>query len=400
MWALKYRPRKLVDVLGQEVSKRLISGALLRRSDSRAWLTTGPHGTGKTTLVRIIAKGLICPHQTETGEGCGVCHSCIYVDQETSPNYTEVDAASFGSADRIRELVQEAQLTPTGEGRSRVIALDEVHALSPAAQDVLLKTLEETPPATHFILLTTNPEKLKGTVISRCLHIRLGPVDSISAVGHLENVCRLEGVSFEADALKLIVNQKYGHVRDGLTLAETISLTGDLTVAATKSYLGLDLRDEAYSLIEKALQNWEESLALGQSLCDHYDPATLWELIQSLLLEADFRRRAPLRVETDPAVDRLVVFLGAQLSNLSEWLLGKARQFTVTNYADLMVVLALALDQVGLVTQSDDVTTGFAALDNLGGLHRRAEGDPEIGEQCSYEDFLGTIGFIVDDSDD
>jgi hypothetical protein len=96
----------------------------------------------------------------------------------------------------------------------------------------------------------------------------------------------------------------------------------------------------------------------------------------------------------------LVGFIGVQLANLSEWLLGKAQNFTVTSYADLMVVLALALDQVGLIKRAEEVTGGFASLGNRGGTHRGAEGDPEEGEELSFPEFLGKIGFVVDEAED
>jgi DNA polymerase-3 subunit gamma/tau len=195
MWATKYRPSTLDGVLGQDYVKQVLRGRLQKNTkESHGWMLVGPYGAGKTTILRILAKSLACPTPSPSGEACHKCQSCQAIDADASLNYREIDAASYSKADDIRDLVVEAKLSPTGDSPNRVIALDEAHVMSKTAQNVLLKTLEETPPTTHIILITTDPQNLLPTIKSRCLTLELSPVEKTHVVNHLAQICKLEEI--------------------------------------------------------------------------------------------------------------------------------------------------------------------------------------------------------------
>jgi len=142
MWAIKFRPKILDDVLGQEWPKEVIRGALQKKPEALAWLIVGVWGTGKTTITRILGKSIACSEPTQSGEACQQCQSCKAIEAEASPNYTELDAASTSGADDMRDLIREVYSAPVGDSPKRTVALDEAHMLSRVAQNVLLKTLD------------------------------------------------------------------------------------------------------------------------------------------------------------------------------------------------------------------------------------------------------------------
>ena len=169
--ARKWRPRRFEDVLGQGPVVQALTHALNQDRLHPAILLTGTRGVGKTTLARIISKGLNC----ETGvssQPCGVCSSCREIDEGRSVDMLEIDAASNTGVDNIREIIENAQYAPA-RSRYKVYLVDEVHMLSKGAFNALLKTLEEPPPHVKFILATTDPQKLPVTVLSRCLQFGL-----------------------------------------------------------------------------------------------------------------------------------------------------------------------------------------------------------------------------------
>jgi len=216
--ARKWRPRRFEDVMGQGHVVKALSHALDHDKLHPAILLTGTRGVGKTTLARIIAKGLNC----ETGVSanpCGVCSACKEVDEGRFVDMLEIDAASNTGVDNVRDLIDNAQYSPA-RGRYKVYLIDEVHMLSKGAFNALLKTLEEPPPHVKFILATTDPQKLPVTVLSRCLQFNLKRLTVVTIRDRLSLVLNNEALAFEPGAVTELARAADGSMRDGLSLLD------------------------------------------------------------------------------------------------------------------------------------------------------------------------------------
>jgi len=216
--ARKWRPRRFVDLVGQEHVVRALVNGLDSNRLHHAFLFTGTRGVGKTTIARILSKSLNC----ETGvssQPCGVCGACIEVDEGRFIDLIEVDAASRTKVDDTRELLENVQYAPT-RGRFKVYLIDEVHMLSNHSFNALLKTLEEPPPHVKFLLATTDPQKLPVTVLSRCLQFNLKRLYPEQIEAQLQRILTAEAIDFEVPALKLLARSADGSMRDALSLVD------------------------------------------------------------------------------------------------------------------------------------------------------------------------------------
>ncbi|MDC7707845.1 DNA polymerase III subunit gamma/tau [Vogesella indigofera] len=236
--ARKWRPKRFADLVGQEHVVRALSNALKESRLHHAYLLTGTRGVGKTTIARILAKSLNCETGT-TAEPCGVCQACTQIDAGRFVDLLEIDAASNTGIDNIREVLENAQYTPT-MGRFKVYIIDEVHMLSKSAFNAMLKTLEEPPAHVKFILATTDPQKVPVTVLSRCLQFSLRNMTPQQVAGHLAHVLDTEGVSFEAPALALLGRAAAGSMRDALSLLDQAIAygVGDVREDGVRAMLG------------------------------------------------------------------------------------------------------------------------------------------------------------------
>ncbi|HEX6832793.1 MAG TPA: DNA polymerase III subunit gamma/tau, partial [Rudaea sp.] len=169
--ARKWRPKKFSELVGQEHVVRALSNALDSQRMHHAFLFTGTRGVGKTTIARIFAKSLNC-ERGQSSNPCGECNACLDIDAGRFVDLLEIDAASNTGVDNVRDLIENAQYSPS-RGRFKVYLIDEVHMLSKSAFNALLKTLEEPPDHVKFLLATTDPQKLPVTVLSRCLQFNL-----------------------------------------------------------------------------------------------------------------------------------------------------------------------------------------------------------------------------------
>ncbi|MGQ7110209.1 DNA polymerase III subunit gamma/tau, partial [Escherichia sp. TWPC-MK] len=236
--ARKWRPQTFADVVGQEhVLTALANGLSLGRIH-HAYLFSGTRGVGKTSIARLLAKGLNC----ETGitaTPCGVCDNCREIEQGRFVDLIEIDAASRTKVEDTRDLLDNVQYAPA-RGRFKVYLIDEVHMLSRHSFNALLKTLEEPPEHVKFLLATTDPQKLPVTILSRCLQFHLKALDVEQIRHQLEHILNEEHIAHEPRALQLLARAAEGSLRDALSLtdqaiASAALFTGRARVAAAGS---------------------------------------------------------------------------------------------------------------------------------------------------------------------
>src|SRR5471030_85579 len=218
--ARKYRPQRFADLTGQEHVVRTLTNALKSGRVAHAFLFTGPRGCGKTTSARILARALNC-EKGPTPEPCGVCGPCADIAAGNDVDVQEIDAASNNGVDDVRALREAAKYLPARD-RYKVYIVDEVHMLSGAAFNALLKTLEEPPGHIKFLLATTDPQKLPATILSRVQrqNIQLVPLGKI--VTRLREIAQAEGVAVSDGALSLVARQAQGSMRDALSLLDQL----------------------------------------------------------------------------------------------------------------------------------------------------------------------------------
>ncbi|MCA0177235.1 MAG: DNA polymerase III subunit gamma/tau [Proteobacteria bacterium] len=253
--ARKYRSRRFDDMVGQQHVVQALTHALAQGRLHHAYLFTGTRGIGKTTISRILAKCLNCTGADGQGgittQPCGQCTACREIDADRYIDYIEMDAASNRSIDEIRDLIERAAYKPS-VGRYKVFMIDEAHQLTKDAFNALLKTLEEPPEYLKFVLATTDPEKMLPTVLSRCLHFALRPMQPDVIEQHVAQVLAAEGLAFEPGALRLIGRAARGSMRDALSLTDQAIAYGGGAVreAEVRTMLGAVDRRHAEHLIE------------------------------------------------------------------------------------------------------------------------------------------------------
>lgn len=226
----KYRPQVFSEVVGQDHIERTIKNAIDQDKLSHAYLFCGPRGTGKTTTARLLAKALLCDNGP-TSNPDGTCASCQEIAQGEHPDVYELDAASRTGVENVREeIISRVQFAPT-RGKYKVYIIDEVHMLSVAAFNALLKTLEEPPGHVVFILCTTDPQKVPETILSRCQRFDFRRIDNQGMTDRLAQICQAEGVEFEREALEIIAGRSDGGLRNALTALEQAIAFGEGSVS-------------------------------------------------------------------------------------------------------------------------------------------------------------------------
>ncbi|MCL4802609.1 MAG: DNA polymerase III subunit gamma/tau, partial [Burkholderiales bacterium] len=273
--ARKYRPATFDDLIGQDAMVRTVSNAFETGRIPQAWILTGVRGVGKTTTARILARAL--NYSLPDGSVAGptvrmpvLGEHCRAIMESRHVDVVEMDAASHNSVDDVRQINEAVRYAPVS-ARYKVYILDEVHMLSTAAFNALLKTLEEPPPHVKFVFATTEIRKVPITVLSRCQRFDLRRVEAGVLVAHLEGICAKEGVSAEPEALALIARASEGSVRDSLSLLDqAIADAGrDLRAEDLRRMLGLADRTRIIDLFE-ALMRGDMAAALTE-LRDQYD---------------------------------------------------------------------------------------------------------------------------------
>jgi DNA polymerase III subunit gamma/tau len=234
----RYRPGSFADVVGQGPVIRTLTNAITEDRLHHAYLFTGPRGTGKTSIARILAKAVNCS-DGPTPAPCGVCESCTTITRGTSLDVIELDMASHGGVDDARDLRERAQFAPT-TGRRKVYILDEVHMASTAAFNALLKLIEEPPGHVMFAMATTDPQKVLPTILSRVQRLDLRRVDAEDVAAHVVRIVTAEGSTIEEAAVDAVVRAGDGSVRDTLSILEQVLAFagGDVTAEHVAQVLG------------------------------------------------------------------------------------------------------------------------------------------------------------------
>lgn len=280
----KYRPTRFEDVLGQSSTVQILrefvsSGAGFRQS----YLFCGPFGSGKTTLGRILARSLLCDNPVN-GNPCDKCPSCLSIlDNGSSVDFVEVDAATNSGKDNIKRITEQIQYA-SFSGKRRIYLFDEAHQLSRDALDALLKPMEDCIAGSDdkklvCIFCTTEPEKMRTTVVSRCAPafvIRHAPTEEI--VKRLSYVCESENLDYDVSALDLIAEHSEAHIRDALKSVEGVSMLGRISRDNVVSYLQLESSSAMMDLIEHIVtQKPAEAMGLAKQLLKSHSPAVLYE---------------------------------------------------------------------------------------------------------------------------
>jgi DNA polymerase-3 subunit gamma/tau len=258
----KWRPRTWDEVVSQGHVIQTLKNAVIGGRVAHAYLFSGPRGTGKTTAARLLAKAVNCLAEDPADRPCNTCARCVAVNENRFLDLIEIDAASNTSVEDVRNLRDKINFTPT-QGEYKIYIIDEVHMLSTAAFNALLKTLEEPPPHAIFILATTEIHKIPATVLSRCQRheFRRLPVGDITK--QLAKICQNESIDADPEALTVIARQSAGGMRDAISLLDQLASTGEkITVALTQTVLGTATSQSVLSLVD-ALHNGDPAGGLA-----------------------------------------------------------------------------------------------------------------------------------------
>lgn len=260
--ARKYRPHNFKELVGQTHTIRTLVNALDSDNLHHGFLFTGTRGVGKTTIARIFAKSVNCEEGVSSNP-CGKCATCIEIDKGQSVDLIELDAASHTGVDHMREILDNAQYTPT-KNLYKIYLIDEVHMLSKSSFNALLKTLEEPPSHIKFLLATTDPKKLPITILSRCLQFNLNKLSHDEILNHLKFVMNEENLKFDDNALSKIAEFGNGSMRDALSLLDqSISFgNGSVLEKDLKEMLGLINHDEISNLASLVCDRDAEKILL------------------------------------------------------------------------------------------------------------------------------------------
>lgn len=273
MWDLKYRPVRFSDVLGQQGSVTLLK-ARVRNGTAldTSYIFAGGHGQGKTSLARILARAALCHNVDKVeGEPCNSCEQCLAILQEEPSAYEERDAASGGTIDIIRGMLENLPFAPPFRATKRVWLFDEAHRMPAASQDALLKALEDK--KVVGILCTTEADKIRGAIRSRCggQEYLVRKVTREDILARMKMILTAENVEFQDDAILIVIDHSGGHVRDVVNRLEQIAQMGPVTIEAVRDYLNIGVVTTYYNIL-LSLGDAEQALRLVEEACERVSP--------------------------------------------------------------------------------------------------------------------------------
>ena len=289
----KWRPKTFDEVVGQDHITQTLKNQVKSGRLSHAYIFIGTRGTGKTTCARILAKAVNCENPVD-GNPCGVCPACRGISEGSVLDVVELDAASNNSVDNVRALREEAVFSPAAV-KKRVYIIDEVHMLSTAAFNALLKILEEPPEHLMFILATTELQKVPATILSRCQRHSFKRIDAPTIANYLEYIASREGFSLQKDAAELIARLADGGVRDALSLLDQCSASEVIDLDAVYYAMGLAGNRRTAALLERVLAHETEKTIrdFNSMWMDGKDPAALLAELTGLLRDTLMMKVAP-----------------------------------------------------------------------------------------------------------
>lgn len=359
------RPHTFDSIVGQRSIVKNIRSQSIQNKFFGTYIFAGQYGTGKTTMNRILAMAINCEHKDENGNPCCECASCKSIIEKTAVDFVEVDGASNTGVDKVRELIADANFKPVYL-KKKVICIDEVHMLSTSAFNALLKTLEEPPEDTTFILCTTEIRKIPDTVVSRAASYIFGRIDVSDISDYLKKVCNDKGYTCDEDGISLIARRSDGSMRNALSILEQTAAGGDINVCNVRELLNLADGEQMIQLIKAVLTNEQECLiklaneitANGDMLSIVSDLADIVrDVILSKMDALDDASEYGKAIHTiDASAERLVL-----LSDV----LCKVRDMVRQGYGKQTLLLELIKFSVSVVSVEDRISSLEEQIKNL-----------------------------------